>query len=128
MMMLLALVPFTLLTLMQLLALVALRSGLQEGVVSLAAAWPSVLAYVLAALLCCTALGLALGLGAWGNGGDHSRVLALTLGVGAGALVVLGPLLWGHAAGEFTLSHHLVRALLVAPAVVLYCWYVSAHR
>ena len=130
MLMLLTLAPFVLLTLMQLLALVAVRSALQETTLSLAAAWPSVTVYVAGAALCCAALGLAMLLGMRGTVSSQSTVLplALTVGVAAGALVMLGPLLWGQAAGEFTQSHHLVRALLVAPTVVLYCWHVSAHR
>lgn len=137
MMMLLALVPFLLLTLMQLLALVALRAGLQQPDLSpVAPLWPAMATFVAGAVLCCAALVLALTLAARATGPGTAgaaatgtgAALALVLGVTAGALVFLGPLLWGHATGEFTLSHHLVRALLVAPTIVLYCWYVTADR
>lgn len=128
MLMMLRLLPFVLLTLMQLLALVAMRNGLQQSTVSLAAAWTSVMAYVSGAVLCIASLGLALLPRVREAVAGPGTALALTLAVGAGALVMLGPLLWGHALGEFTLSHHLVRALLVAPTVVLYCWYVTADR
>lgn len=133
MMLILSLIPFILLTLMQLLALVALHSGLQQQDFSpVAPLWPALTAYIAGATLCCAALILALALAAQRKGPgaatDTGVALALVLGVTAGALVVLGPLLWGHATGEFTISHHLLRALLVAPTIVLYCWYVTADR
>lgn len=133
MMPILALTPFILLTLVQLLALAALRSGLQQEDLSpVATLWPAVTTYITGAALCCAALILALALAsrakAPGAAAETGVALALVLGVAAGALVVLGPLLWGQATGEFTISHHLVRALLVAPAIVLYCWYVTADR
>ena len=42
--------------------------------------------------------------------------------------VMAGPLLWGHAVGEFHLSHHLVRAVLLAGVFVLYWLYGVADR
>lgn len=131
MLMILSIVPFALLTLLQLLALVALRSGLQQDLSRVAPLWPAVTTYVSGAVLCCAALGLALVLTARAKDSGPATdpiALALTLGVAAGALAILGPLLWGHATGQFTISHHLVRALLVAPTIVLYCWYVIADR
>lgn len=128
MLMMLRLLPFVLLTLMQLLALVAMRSGLQQSTISLAVVWPSVVAYVSGAVLCIASLCLALLPRVREAGADSGTALALTLAIGAGAMVMLGPFLWGYAFGEFSLSHHLVRALLVAPSVVLYCWYVTADR
>ncbi|GGF44965.1 hypothetical protein GCM10010922_20830 [Microbacterium sorbitolivorans] len=44
------------------------------------------------------------------------------------AAVVAGPLVWGHAIGEFHLAHHLVRAALLVVVLVFYFWYVALHR
>ncbi|PMC76174.1 MULTISPECIES: hypothetical protein [unclassified Brachybacterium] len=73
-------------------------------------------------------LGLAIAVARQPAPGDALTALARTAGIAATGLVILGPLLWGHAIGQFTISHHLGRALLLAPALVLYCWHVSAHR
>lgn len=52
----------------------------------------------------------------------------LGLSLVTAAAVVAGPLAWGRAVGEFHLSHHLVRGLLLIVVLVLYWRYVAVHR
>ena len=54
--------------------------------------------------------------------------LVIPLVIATAITVMAGPFLWGHAIGEFHLSHHIVRAILLAAAIVLYFCYVALHR
>ncbi|MCG8654831.1 hypothetical protein [Yimella sp. NH-Cas1] len=122
----LLLTPFALIALSQLVALVALaREASGTGLDAVALGAPAV-AYLSAAVLSLAAVVLA-GLPDRSAGGGPREAL-IALAVIAAALVCAAPLLWGRTIGAFHLSHHVVRATLVAAALVLYSWYVAAHR
>lgn len=122
----LLLAPFALLTLSQLLALVAFaQAAPSSGVGPVALAVPLV-AYATAAVLSLGAVALA-PLSARGPV-PTPRDPLIGLAVLAGVMICAAPLLWGRTVDEFHLSHHLVRAAFVAGALVLYSWYVASHR
>ncbi len=122
----LLLVPFALLALSQLLALVAFAQAAPTTGLSSAALGVPLLAYLGAALLSVGAVGLAAVPERISAAGPREPLIAVaTL---AGLLICAAPLVWGRSIGEFHLSHHLVRAAGVALALVLYSWYVTSHR
>lgn len=122
----LLLAPYALLALSQLLAVVALgKAAPTTGLGPAALAVPAVV--YLAAALCCVAASLLAALPARiASPGPAAPLLGLAL-LG-GVLVCAAPLMWGRTIGEFHLSHHLVRGLVTTVCLVLYSWYVAAHR
>ena len=122
----LLLAPYALLALSQLLALVALAQAAPGTGLGVAALAPPAVAYTAAALLSVSSVLIAVAPARFGEPGPKAPLI--TLAVLAGVLVCAAPLLWGRTIGEFHLSHHLVRAVVVAAGLVLYSWYVAAHR
>lgn len=122
----LLLLPFALLGLTQLLALVAFVQAAPTAGVSGAALGVPLLAFTAAALLSIGAAFLAAVPARFSEPGPREPLIALA--VLAGVLICAAPLLWGRTIGEFHLSHHLVRAVVVAGSLVLYSWYVASHR
>lgn len=114
---LLRLIPWFLLALAQLLALVATFTA-RETPTSAAERVLAIAMYGVALLLSVGAAVAAIA--GWRSAG----LFAIATAVAACA----APLIWGHAHREFHASHHLVRAVLVAGCVVLYFSYVAAHR
>lgn len=51
----------------------------------------------------------------------HPRASVALVATGA-VLAVAAPLAWGHGVGEFTLSHHLVRAAVAVVVVGCHAW------
>lgn len=122
----LLLVPFALLALSQLLALLALRQSAADGGLSAVALGVPAVAYAAAALLSVAVVVLAAIPVRVSEPGPRGALIGLA--VLSGVLICAAPLLWGRTIGEFHLSHHLVRAAVVAVCLVLYSWYVAAHR
>ncbi|WP_156954026.1 hypothetical protein [Brachybacterium phenoliresistens] len=122
----LLLLPYALLALSQLLALVAFAQVAPSQQAGVTALGVPLLVYLAAALLSTGAVSLA-AIPARGAGTDPRGSL-IALAALAGVLICAAPLLWGRAIGEFHASHHLVRGLLVAGSLVLYSWYVASHR
>lgn len=120
------LAPFALLALSQLLALVALAQAAPGTGLGLPALAVPAVVYLAAALLSLAAVALAVVPERLGPPGPKAPLIALA--VLGGVLICAAPLLWGRTIGEFHLSHHLVRGLATAFCLVLYSWYVAAHR
>lgn len=122
----LLLAPFALLALSQLLALVAVAQAAPTSGAAGAALGVPLVAYTAAALLSIGAASLAAVPARFSAPGPREPLIALALL--AGVLICAAPLLWGRTIGEFHLSHHLVRAMVVTGSLVLYSWYVASHR
>ncbi|HEX7352038.1 MAG TPA: hypothetical protein VF289_13640 [Brachybacterium sp.] len=122
----LLLIPSLLLALPQLLALVAFAQATPSTGVDAAALGVPLLAYIAAALLSLGAVGLTAVPARVTEPGPPGPLLALA--ALSGVLICAAPLLWGSTTGEFHLSHHLVRAAIVAGCLVLCSFYVIAHR
>lgn len=122
----LLLVPYVLLAVSQLLALVAVAQAAPSTGLGAAALTVPMLAYLVAAMLSLVTAGLAAAPDRVLESGAPGPLIALA--VLAGVLICAAPLLWGATIGEFHLSHHLVRAAIVAGCLVLYSTYVAAHR
>lgn len=115
---LLRLLPWSLVVVSQLLALVAMRGELASRGLRASHVWPSLVGYLLAAVLGVPSL----------VGAVRGWPSALALAIVAALCVSGAPLLWGRAIGEFHLSHHLIRLAIVVVALVLYWWHVALHR
>lgn len=122
----LLLLPFVLVSLSQLLALVAFAQAAPTVEAGGAALGVPLLAYAAAALLSIGATALAASPSRFFAAGPREPLIALA--VLAGVMICAAPLLWGRTIGEFHLGHHLVRAVVVAGSLVLYSWYVASHR
>ena len=122
----LLLVPYALLALSQLLALVAFAQAAPTAQAGATARGVPLLAYIAAAMLSLGSAGLAAVPARIAEPGAPGPLIGL--GVLGGVLICAAPLLWGSTIGEFHLSHHLVRAAIVAGCLVLYSMHVVAHR
>lgn len=120
------LAPFALLALSQLLALVAFAQTAPTSGAGIAALGVPITAYAAAAFLSISAVSLAAVPARFSAPGPREPLIALA--VLAGVLVCAAPLLWGRTIDEFHLSHHLVRATVVAGCLVLHSSYVASHR
>ncbi|MGY5766653.1 hypothetical protein ACXET9_15835 [Brachybacterium sp. DNPG3] len=122
----LLLAPFALLALSQVLALVAFAQAASGTGASSAALAVPLIAYATAMLLSISAVVLAALPSRLAE--PAPREVLIAFAALASLMVCAAPLLWGRTIGEFHLSHHLVRAALVAICLVLYSWYVASHR
>ena len=123
---LLLLLPFALLVLAQVLSLVVLPGQIAEHQLAPAVASVPLLAYAAAAL----ASGAALVLAVQARSADPWTGLLVQAATAlvAAVLICAAPLLWGRSIHEFHASHHLIRAAVVAVALVLYFVHACLSR
>jgi len=114
----LLLIPMALVALAQLIALIGMPGEASTRALELAQYLPAWILYAVGLIGAVASIVLVRG----------SLTVSITFVTVTAAAVMGGPLLWGHAIGEFHLSHHLVRAALLAVVIVLYFWYAALHR
>lgn len=115
---LLLLVPMALVALLQLVATIGMPGEARAHNLEIPAYLLSWILYAVGFIGAVASIALARG----------PLALVVPLVVVTAAAVVAGPLVWGHAIGEFHLAHHLVRAVLLVVVLVFYFWYVALHR